>query len=112
MGRGLRPWGMPGSPHPGTLAAALEFIHTNNCSNPILALLCGRFEARVYSSENRSRIQLKRLPDHGLAPCNISCVVCDLMARGSGGIPGQAGGQWLHPILKGKPRVLVRGVRG
>jgi hypothetical protein len=42
MGRSLRPWGMPGGPHPGTLAAALEFIHTNNSPNPILALLSGR----------------------------------------------------------------------
>jgi hypothetical protein len=51
----------------GTLAAALEFIHTNNSPNLILALLSGRFEARVYASEKGSRIQLKRLPDHGLA---------------------------------------------
>lgn len=75
------------SPHAGTLQAALEFIHTNNSPNPILALLSGRFEARVYASEKGSRIQLKRLPDHGLAPCNMGCVVCDLITRGSGGIP-------------------------
>jgi hypothetical protein len=80
------------SPHPGTLAAALEFIHTNN--SPNMALLSGRFEARVYASEKGSRIQLKRLPDHGLAPCNMGCVVCDLMAWGSGGFPraGRADG--------------------
>jgi hypothetical protein len=53
----------------------LEFIHTNNSPNPILALLSGRFELRVYASEKGSRIQLKRLPDHGLAPCNMGCVV-------------------------------------
>jgi hypothetical protein len=35
------------SPHPETLAAPLGFIHTNNSPNPILALLSGRFEARV-----------------------------------------------------------------
>jgi hypothetical protein len=55
------------SPHPGTLAAALEFIHTNNSPNPILR--CFPADLRpVYASEKGSRIQLKRLPDHGLAP--------------------------------------------
>jgi hypothetical protein len=38
------------SPHPGTLAAALEFIHTNNCPTQY-SMLSGRFEARVYASE-------------------------------------------------------------
>jgi hypothetical protein len=47
MGSGLRPWGMGEARTPGTLATALEFIHTNNSPNPILALLSGRFEARV-----------------------------------------------------------------
>jgi hypothetical protein len=75
------PWDAGGSP---------RFIHTNNSPNPILALLSGRFEARVYASE-RVAGQLKRLPDHGLAPCNMGCVVCDLITRG-GGIPGQEGG--------------------
>lgn len=75
------------SPHAGTTQAALEFIHTNNCSNPLLALLSGRFEARVYASGTGSRIQLNRLPDHGMAPCNMGCVMCDLFTRGSGGIP-------------------------
>jgi hypothetical protein len=52
-------------PAPWDAGGGLEFIHTNNSPNPILALLCGRFEARVYASEKGSRIQLKRLPDHG-----------------------------------------------
>jgi hypothetical protein len=45
-------------------------VHTyKQLPNPIsMALLSGRFEARVYASEKGSRIQLKRLPDHGLAP--------------------------------------------
>jgi hypothetical protein len=83
MGSGLRPWGMGEARTLDPLAAASEFIHTNNSPNPILALLSGRFEARVYASEKRSRIQLKRLPDHGLAPCNMGCVVCDLITRGN-----------------------------
>jgi hypothetical protein len=56
------------SPHPGMLAAALEFIHTNNSPNPILALLSGRFEARVYASEKGSRIQLKTPAGSRLGP--------------------------------------------
>ena len=75
------------SPDAGPPQAALEFIHTNNSPNPVLALLSGRFEARVYASETGSRIQLNRLPDHGMAPCNMGCVMCDLFTRGSGGIP-------------------------
>jgi hypothetical protein len=68
MGSGLRPWGMGEARTLGRWRQPLEFIHTNNSPNPILALLSGRFEARVYASEKGSRIQLKRLPDHGLAP--------------------------------------------
>ena len=75
------------SPHAGTTQAALEFIHTNNSPNPILALLSGRFEAVVYASKTGSRIQLNRLSDHGMAPCNMGCVMCDLFTRGSGGVP-------------------------
>lgn len=71
---------------PAPLAAALEFIHTNNSPNPVLALLSGRYEARVYASGTGSRIQLNRLPGHGMAPCNAGCVVCDLFTRGGGGI--------------------------
>jgi hypothetical protein len=67
MGSGLRPGGWA-KPAPWDAGGGLEFIHTNNSPNPILALLSGRFEARVYASEKGSRIQLKRLPDHGLAP--------------------------------------------
>ena len=75
------------SPHPGTLAAALEFIHTNNSPNPISMRVCGLLRAAVYSSKHSSRVALKRASRHGLGPCNFSCVVCDLMAWGSGGFP-------------------------
>jgi hypothetical protein len=72
------------SPHPGPLAAALEFIHTNNCSNPISMRVCGLLRAAVYSSKHRSRVASKATSRHGFGPCNISCVVCDLMAWGAG----------------------------
>jgi hypothetical protein len=97
---------------PAPWAAGGPRVHTyKQLPNPILALLSGRFEARVYASEKGSRIQLKRLPDHGLAPCNMGCVVCDLMAR-ERGIPPARKGAMDHPITKGKPESLVRGVRG
>jgi hypothetical protein len=95
MGSGLRPWGDGRSPHPGTLAAALEFIHTNNCSNPISMRVCGLLRAAVYSSKkHRSRVASKATSRHAFGPCNFSCVVCDLMAWGSGGFPraGRADG--------------------
>lgn len=69
---------------PAPLAAALEFIHTNNSPKPLLALLSGRYQARVYASGSGSRLQLQRLPEHGMAPCNAGCVVCDLFTRGRG----------------------------
>jgi hypothetical protein len=42
----------------------------------------------VYSSKHRSRVA-KSHCRHGLAPCNMGCVVCDLMAWGSGESPAR-----------------------
>jgi hypothetical protein len=86
--------GMPGGTRRRPLAAALEFIHTNNCSNPISMRVCGLLRAAVYSSKHRSRVASKATSRHGFGPCNFSCVVCDLMAWGSGGFPraGRADG--------------------
>lgn len=97
-----------------TQAAAggsLEFIHTNNSPNPISMRVCALLRAAVYSSKHSSRVALKRASRHGFGPCNFSCVVCDLMAWGSGDSPGGEG-RWDHLSTKGKPRVLGRGVRG
>jgi hypothetical protein len=87
-------WRMPGGTRRRPLAAALEFIHTNNCSNPISMRVCGLLRAAVYSSKHRSRVASKATSRHGFGPCNFSCVVCDLMAWGSGGFPraGRADG--------------------
>jgi hypothetical protein len=63
------------SPHPGTLAAALEFIHTNNSPTQYWRCFPADLRPVCNASEKGSRIQLKRLPDHGLAPCNMGCVV-------------------------------------
>jgi hypothetical protein len=57
MGSGLRRWGMPGGHAPWDAGGGPR-VHTyKQLPNPILALLSGRFEARVYASENRSRIR-------------------------------------------------------
>jgi hypothetical protein len=87
-GQRLRPWGM-GEARTWD-AGGVPRVHTYKQFNPILALLSGRFEARVYASEKGSRIQLKRLPDHG-GPPQHGCVVCDLITRGAGeSRPGRA----------------------
>jgi hypothetical protein len=112
MGSGLRPWGMGEATHPGTAGGGPR-VHTyKQLPNPILALLSGRFEARVYASEKGSRIQLKRLPDHGSAPCNMGCVVCDLITRGSGESRPGRGAMASPDLEKESPESLVRGVRG
>jgi hypothetical protein len=55
-GRSLRTLG-DGEAHAGwPLAAALEFIHTNNCSNPISMRVSGLLRPAVYSSKHRSRV--------------------------------------------------------
>jgi hypothetical protein len=49
-------------------------------------------------------IQLKRLPDHGLAPCNMGCVVCDLITRGAGNPrPGKRGNGFCPDLEKESP---------
>jgi hypothetical protein len=40
------------------------------------------------------------VPDHGLAPCNMGCVVCDLITRGERGIPARKGGNGFTRILR------------
>lgn len=67
------------------LAAALEFIHTNNCSNPVFMRVCGLFRSSPASSFSFGRIALKPQVAHGFGPCNLGCVVCDLFRRGGGG---------------------------
>jgi hypothetical protein len=86
--------GMPVGARRRPLAAALEFIHTNNSPNPISMRVSGLLRAAVYSSKHGSRVASKRASWHGFGPCNFSCVVCDLMARGFGGFPraGRADG--------------------
>lgn len=86
--------GMPVGARRRPLAAALEFIHTNNSPNPIFMRVCGLLRAAVYSSKHSSRVSSKATSWHGFGPCNFSCVVCDLMAWGSGGFPraGRADG--------------------
>jgi hypothetical protein len=58
-----------------------------------------------------AEIQLKRLPDHGLAPCNMGCVVCDLITRGSGESPARKGAM-ASPDLERKAPSPGQRVRG
>jgi hypothetical protein len=67
------------------LAAALEFIHTNNSPKSITTRVSGLFRSSPASSFPFGRIALKPQAAHGFGPCNLGCVVCDLVQRGGGG---------------------------
>jgi hypothetical protein len=89
----------------------LGFIHTNNSPNPILALLSGRFEARVYASERVAEYAAET-PAGSRRPPATWVAWCDLITRGAGESPARKGAMASPDLEKESPESWSRGVRG
>jgi hypothetical protein len=95
--------------HPGTAGGGSR-VHTyKQLLQPNIHAGLRPLRAAVYASK-REPSRLKATSRHGFGPCNFSCVVCDLMAWGSGDSPSW-GGPMGPPDRERKPESWS-GVRG
>jgi hypothetical protein len=76
--------------HP-ELAAALEFIHTNNCSNSNIHAGLRPVEGCCVFIETQEPSRLKSHVPARFRTLQTSVAWCDLMAWGSGGFPELGG---------------------
>jgi hypothetical protein len=75
-GSSLRTLAGWGARTPETLAAALEFIHTNNCSNPISMRLSGRLRAVCIHRNTGAESPQKPRSRHGFRPLQLQLRWC------------------------------------